>query len=200
MHTALSRIWWLLALCGVLDALHAAMNLFMLEPGGAVVLRRFALPGAVWDMGMLALAAGACAVIAGLWRGGRDDGWLVAVHGIALAVFGAVAVSPLVRGPLRFRPVSLLLVLMAVSIGVFAWRMRLPRSAAPAAWLWTLAGAVSIAFAVSFLAVGFSWVRLEAPSSFWIWMSAYFGFCATFMLWLALRVRLDGRSASIPAR
>ena len=24
---------------------------------------------------------------------------------------------------------------------------------------------------------------------FWVWMSSYFGFCAIFMLWIALRVR-----------
>jgi len=56
---ALAKTWWLLALCGVLDAMHAAMNLLMLNPDASLSLRKFALLDAVWDMGMLALAAGA---------------------------------------------------------------------------------------------------------------------------------------------
>jgi hypothetical protein len=53
----LSSAWWLLALCGIANPVNAAVNLLMLKPGGALGLRRFALPGAVWDMGMLAVAA-----------------------------------------------------------------------------------------------------------------------------------------------
>src|SRR5215472_8237479 len=68
----LSKSWWLLALCGIANAIHAALNISMLEPGGALGFRRFALPGAVWDMGMLAVAAGVCAMAAGLWSSGRD--------------------------------------------------------------------------------------------------------------------------------
>jgi hypothetical protein len=34
------------------------MNLLMLKKDGSLSLRRFAVPDAVWDMGMLALAAG----------------------------------------------------------------------------------------------------------------------------------------------
>jgi hypothetical protein len=51
-----------------------------------------------------------------------------------------------------------------------------------------MAGAASIGFALSFFAVGFDWVRRGPPHFFWIWMSSYFGFCAIFMLWLALLV------------
>ena len=62
---ALSKIWWLLALCGIVDAVSAAMNLLMLNPDGSLSSRRFALPNAVWDMSMLALVVGACAITAG---------------------------------------------------------------------------------------------------------------------------------------
>jgi uncharacterized membrane protein HdeD (DUF308 family) len=113
---ALTKAWWLLALCGVLDAMHAAMNLLMLSPNRSLSLRSFAMPNAVWDMGMLALAAGACAIAAGLLSSGRDNSWLLSLHGLALVAFGLIAVSPLVRGSLSFRPVSLLFVLMALSI------------------------------------------------------------------------------------
>jgi hypothetical protein len=204
---ALTKTWWLLALCGVLDAVQAAMNLLMLNPDGSLSLRRFGLPNPVWDMGMVALAAGACSIAAGVWSSGRNNSWLLSVHGLALGAFGLIGLSPLVRGPLSFRPVSLLFVVMAVGIGAFALgTARTLRSSAPERWFLSLAGAASIGFAFSFVAVGFAWVRLGPPYFFWIWMSSYFGFCATFMLWLALRVhsqdltRLSQREALPPLR
>lgn len=69
LSRALSSVWWLLALCGVLDATHAGINLLMLDP--SLTLRTFGLPGAVWDMGILALVTGICAIGAGLWSVGR---------------------------------------------------------------------------------------------------------------------------------
>ena len=177
----MSKTWWLLALCGVLDALNAAMNLLMLDPEGSLSLRKVGLPGAVWDMSMLALAAGACAIAAGLLNSGRDNSWLLSLHGLALAAFGLIGLSPLVRGPLSFRPVSLLFVVMALSIAAFAL-------ATSGQWFLKVAGAASIGFALSFFAVGFHLVRPGSPYFFWIWMSSYFGFCAIFMLWLAFRV------------
>ena len=193
---ALSKIWWLLALCGVVDVMCAAMNLLMLNPDGRVSLRGFALPNTVWDMSMLALVAGVCAIVAGLWNSGRGNSWLLSLHGLALGAFGLIGVSPLVRGPLSFRPISLLFVLMAVSVGAFALRsaQTLRRGALDRRFL-SVSGVVSIGFAFSFIAVGFGWARL-APAQFWTWMSAYFGFCAIFMLWLA--VRSQGASQSGP--
>ena len=69
MSRALSSTWWLLAICGVLDATHATVNLLMVNP--SLSLRRFDLPGAVWDMEMLAITAGACAIVA---ASGVQDG------------------------------------------------------------------------------------------------------------------------------
>jgi uncharacterized membrane protein HdeD (DUF308 family) len=192
----LSKTWWLLTLCGILDAMHAGMNLLMLNPDASLSLRRFGLQGAVWDMGVLALAAGACAIAAGVWNSGRDNSWLLALHGLALGAFGLIGVSPLVRGPLSFRPVSLLFVIMAVSIGAFALATsQTLRSGASGRRFLSVAGVASIGFGFSFLAVGFHLVRL-GPPYFFIWMSGYFGYCATFMLWLAFRVRSQGLSQS----
>lgn len=190
MFGALSKIWWLLALCGIVDAMCAAMNFLMRNPDGSLSLRRFALPNAVWDLSMLALVAGACAIAAGVSNSGRGNSWLLSLHGLALGAFGLIGVSPLVRGPLSFRAISLLFVLMAVSVGVFALRTaQALRSGGPDRWFLSVSGAASIGFALSFIAVGFGWVRLGPPHSFWIWMSSYFGLCAIFMLYLAFRVR-----------
>jgi hypothetical protein len=199
MIRELTKTWWLLALCGVLDAVQAAMNLLMLNPDGSFSLRRFGLPNAVWDMGMLALAAGACAIAAGVWSSGRNHSWLLSLHGLALGSFGAIGLSPLVRGPLSFRPVSLLFMVMAAGIGAFALRTaRTLRSGAADRWFLSLAGAVSIGFAFSFVGVGFAGVRPGSPQFFSIWMSAYFGFCAIFMLWLAESLHSQKFSQSGP--
>jgi hypothetical protein len=194
LFRAPNKIWWLLALCGIVDAMYAAMNFLMLDPDGSLGLRTFASPNAVWDMSMLALAAGASAIIAGMWNSGRDNSWLLSLHGLALGAFGLIGVSPLVRRPLSFRPISLLFVLMAVSVGAFAWgTAQTLRSGGADRWFLSVSGAASIGFAFSFIAVGFGWVKL-GPHFFWIWMSSYFGLCAIFMLYLALRVRSHGVS------
>jgi len=196
MFQALSKTWWLLALCGVLDALCAFMNVATVVPDGSVSLRRFASPNVVWDMSLLALLAGVCAIIAGLGGSARRVSWLLSLHGLALGTFGCIGISPLVRGPLSFRPVSLLFVLMAVSVAAFALRIAADSpSTGRDRWFLSLSGVVSIGFAFSFIAVGFGWVRLR-PASFWIWMGSYFGLCAIFMLYLALRVRNQGVSPS----
>lgn len=195
MFQALSKIWWLLAACGITDTLCAALNLLMVRPGGMPGLRTFASANAVWDMSLLALVAGACALAAGLWISGWANSWLLSLHGFALGAFGLIGLSPLVKGPLSFRPVSLLFVLMAGCLAVFAFRAaRSPRNRAADRWFLNLSAAASLGFAISFIAVGFGRVRLGSPQAFWIWMSSYFGLCATFWLYLALRAH--GRETS----
>lgn len=185
----LTQTWWLLALCGVLDLASAAMNLLMLNPDGSLAFRTFGAPGVVRDMSMLAVAAGACVIAAGLWNAGKDHSWLLSLHGLGLATFGLIGLSPLIRGPLSFRPVSLLFVLMAASLAAFAWRTaQTLRRGAGERFLLSVMGAASMCFALSFFAVGFNWVRLGAPNSFWILMSCYFAFCAIFMLWVARKL------------
>jgi hypothetical protein len=146
----------------------------------------------VWDMSVLALVAGVFAIAAGVANSGRGHSWLLSLHGLALGAFGLIGISPLVRGPVSFRPISLLFVLMTVSVGAFARRTtRTLRTGGTDRWFLIVSEAASIVFAFSFIAVGFGWTRL-APSSFWIWMSSYFFLCAIFMLYLAFRARSHG--------
>jgi uncharacterized membrane protein HdeD (DUF308 family) len=191
----LSKTWWLLALCGILDAMHASINLLMMKQ--PLIYRIFGSDSsAVQDMGLLALAAGAFAIAAGLWSAGKDHSWLLSLHGLALGAFGLIIVSPLVKGgSLSFRPVSLLFAAMTASIGAFALEAaRTQRRGSRGRWFLVAAGAVSISFAFSFIGVGF-FFRLE-PQIFFIWMSSCFVFCAAFMLWLAfcLHSRAIGQS------
>jgi hypothetical protein len=186
-------------LCGIADVMCAAMHVLMinrlLDPLG---LRRFTPANGVWDIGVLALAAGACAIAVGLWNSGRTMAWLLSLHGLALGAFGLIGVSPLVRGPLGFRPVSLLFVLMAVSLGAYAFGAAQSRkSSVHDRWFFTLCGAALLGYACSFIAVGFGWVRLEPWYSYWIWMSSYFAFTALCMLRMALSTRACDSALSL---
>ena len=153
MSGTLAKAWWLLALCAILDAMHAAINLLMMNP--SLIFRSFGSPSvAIRAMGLLALSAGACAILAGLWSAGKDHSWLLSLHGLALAAFGAI-VSPLVKGPLGFRPVSLLFTVMAASIAAFTLETARAQRSSREGWFLIAAGTASIAFAFSFIVVGF---------------------------------------------
>ena len=188
----LSQTWWLLALCGILDAMHASINLLMMNV--LLTSRTFgSLSDAVWYIGLLALSAGICAITAGLWSGGKHHSWLLSLHGLALATFGTIIVSPLIKGPLSFRPISVLFTVMAASLGAFALETaKTQRHSSKRGRFLLAVGAASIGFAVSFIVVGGFRIRLEPPQTFFIWMSSYLALCAMFMMWFAFRVHSRG--------
>lgn len=183
----ITKSWPILAVCGALDVLQAVVNLMMASPSWALPLGRHA----VKDMGVLALCAGACAIAAGVRNSRSKLNVLLATHGLALSAFGVIGLTPLVRGPLSFRPVALLFFIMAASIGAFALgaARRLAVDAQQARTMLRVAGAISICFAVSFVAVALGWLRVRPPLAFWTWMACYFAFCAVFFLRLAIEAR-----------
>jgi uncharacterized membrane protein HdeD (DUF308 family) len=195
----LSKAWWLLVLCGILDAMHASINLLMIShPLTYQIFGSSVTAG--WDMGLLALAAGVCVIGAGLWCGGKDRSWLLSLHGLAMGAFGAVVLSPLVKGPLSFRPISVLFTLMAASLGAFALgTAKTQRRSSKGRWLLFAAGAAFIGFAVSFIVIGGFRIRLEPPQTFFIWMSSFLSLCTMFMVWLAFRVHSGGVRQSVQA-
>ena len=95
MLRTLTQTWWPLALCGVLDLANAALNLVMLNLDGSLALRALGTAGVVGDMSKLGVAAGACAIAAGLWNSGRECSWLLSLHGLGLPTFGLIGLSPL---------------------------------------------------------------------------------------------------------
>jgi uncharacterized membrane protein HdeD (DUF308 family) len=183
----LIKNWWLLAICGLLHATNSLTNFFMEGPDGSLTLRTFALRGTVLNIGMLALAAGACTIAAGIWHSSKGRSWLLVVNGAALAALGLIL--RFWTGRLALRTIALLFVVMALSIGILqlATALRLRRHLAEE-WFLGLAGAVSVGFALAFFGLAFRWIKPERPESIFLWLSSYFGFSAICMLAVSLRL------------
>ncbi len=198
MIQTLIKNWWLLALCGVLDAIISIIFLVMYDAGPDGPLTFHGWSGTVASLSTLALVAGACTIAAGIWRSASGKSWLLVMNGLAFSAYGLI---PLIsRGPLSFDLFALLLVVMATMIGILALLIaRTLRRHVAEQWFFGLIGAGSVGFALAFLALVNRWIQLERrpfhPSVF-LWLCAYFGFSAVCMLGLARRLRSEGLSQS----
>jgi hypothetical protein len=197
MIRTLIKNWWLLALCGILDAIISVIYLIMYDTGpadGPLTFHAWTVVSSI----RLALAAGACTIAAGIWRSAEGKSWLLILNGLALSGYGLV---PLVwRGPLSFDIFALLIVVMAMTMGILALAVaRTLRHHLADEVLFGLAGVSSVGFALAFLALVNRWIQLERrpfhPSVF-LWLCCFFGFSASCMLGLALRLHSQGLSAS----
>ena len=175
----LIKSWWLLAVCGVLEAIFALMNFSHADSG---IHHR----STVMQMGMLALAAGACTIAASVWSFRNGKSWLL-VNGLALSALGLI--FTFWTGRLAFRTVALLIIAMAVSAAMFALVSARTLTAHIAEkWFIKVAGLISVAFALGFLGFVFRWFQLEpGPAQTLVWVGSYFGFSAICMLGLGLR-------------
>jgi uncharacterized membrane protein HdeD (DUF308 family) len=198
MLQMLSKTWWLLALCGVLDAIYSVMNFFMQRPDGSLALRTLVRSrSTLVDMGIVALAAGVCTIAAGFWNSRKSRSWLLVLNGFAFSALGLILTFW--TGGIAFRTIAFLIAVMAMSGGIYelATARTLRRHLADQ-WVLGVAGVLSAGFALAFLGFVFRWIRLEpeSPSQTLVWMGSYFGFSAVCMLGLALRVRTLGTSRS----
>ena len=190
----LTKNWWLLALTGVLCAIASVIYLVIYDTTPNVYGDR----GVEMLVNRLALAAGACTIAASIWRSGKGISWLLLANGLVLSAYGLMALFW--RGPLSVRFFQLLVVVMAMTFGIFALTIvRTLRDRVADEWFFGLAGVGSLGFALAFLALGNNWIQLEHrlyhPSIF-LWFFFYFGFNAICMLGLALRLRKLGTSQS----
>jgi uncharacterized membrane protein HdeD (DUF308 family) len=185
----LSKSWSLLAVCGILDALFAAVILFMWSPDGFATLRSFVHGrSAIEQLGLLALVAGVCAIAAGIWNSKQAASWFLALNGLACRALGTMVMLGASR-PVKFRTIALLIVVMAASIAVYELvSARKLRQHPFEEWLLARAGVVSIGFAMVFLGFFLGWIRLEpSPSAqAFHWLGSYFAFSAICMLGMAL--------------
>ena len=195
MIQTLTKNWMLLALCGVIDAIISVLYLIMQQADGPLTFN--AWNGTVVFLGKLALAAGACIIVAGIWRSATGKCWLLVLNGVALAALGLIQYA-LTRFPISFLTIALLIVLMAMSLGILELltaRTLRRQSRIADGWFLTLAGVASVGFALAFLALGFRWIEIEPGShSDLLWLGSYFGFSAVCLLGLALRLHSLGRS------
>ena len=194
MTQSLVKSWWLLALCGVLDALFAVLIVLMGSPDGSPILRTFIHSrDASSRLGVLALAAGICTIAASVWSSRKDNSWLLVLNGLACSSLGLLVTLGATGAtrPIAFRTIALVIVIMAMSIGLYELATaRTLRGHLIDEWLLGAAGVVSVGFAVAFLAFVLRWIKLDpSPSAqTFDWLGSYFGFTAICMLGLALRL------------
>lgn len=193
MIQTLAKNWWLLALCGLLDAIVSVTYLSMQNQDGPLTFH--AWNGMAALLGKLILAAGACAVAAGIWRSAEGKCRLLVLNGLALGALGLIY-NFFFRYGISFLTVALLIILMAMSLGILelvtARTLRRQGHVADG-WFLDLAGVASMAFALAFLALGLRWIKIAPGShSDLLWLGSYFGFSAICKLGLALRLHSQG--------
>ena len=188
--------WWLMALCGVLQAVYSVVILFMQNPDGPLALRQYALQSTVVFLGTIAIASGIFAVAAGMWKSSQGKSWLLLVNGVALSTLGFMLTGSF--GPqVSFRSITLLLAVMAISISIFELRIArtLRQNHLVNEWFLDLAGAASVVFAMAFLAMSLRWIILQpSPASDFIWFGSYFGFSSISMLGISWRLHQLNRA------
>jgi uncharacterized membrane protein HdeD (DUF308 family) len=190
----LTKNWWLLALCGVLDAV---MSVIYFDHAG----RGFHGLRDIVFLGRVALAAGACTIAVGLWRSANGKSWLLVLNGVALGALGLI-LNGIVGFRISFRSIALLIIVTAISIGVFELitgrTLRLQRHLADG-WFFGSAGLASLGFALAFFALGFRWIKPRPGSlSELLWLGAYFAFTAICTLGLALRLHSQSGQRKAP--
>jgi uncharacterized membrane protein HdeD (DUF308 family) len=191
MIQPLLKSWWLLALCGIFNALFAVLIVLMGSPDGPPALHLLTHSrAAISPLGLLALAAGVCTIAASVWGSRKDNSWLLVLNGIACSLLGLLVTLGATR-PITFRTIALVVVIMAMSIGLYELATaRTLRGHLIDEWFLGATGVVSVGFGVAFLAFVLHWIKLDpSPSAqTFDWLGSYFGFTAICMVWLALRV------------
>lgn len=193
MIKAFRKDGWLLGLCAALNATYSFLYLVMQNPNGSFSWRHYLSVNAVRFLGKLALAAAVCTVIAAVAEWREKQSWLLGVNGLAFSGIGLISVF-LSSRPLRFLPVAVLLIAMAVSMGAFAWNAAGTNPlSARARWALQACSIASAVFGVAFLILGFGLIRLE-PLPFELVFCGFFALNALAFLLLASRPR--GRSGA----
>ena len=107
--------WWLLVLCRIFDANDRTVLILTLRTGASGPERL------AEQMGVLRSGGGRSRPIAaGLWNATKHSSWLMILNGLACSALGTMMLLATGRR-LGFRTIALLIVLMAVSLGVYAF-------------------------------------------------------------------------------
>jgi uncharacterized membrane protein HdeD (DUF308 family) len=144
------------------------------------------------------LGAGACTIAAGVWSSRNGKSWLLVLNGLACSALGLIFIF---ETRIAFRTVALLIVLMAMSIGIYELAAARPlRRHFADGWLLRAAGVASVGFALAFFAFVFHWIKLDpaSPTQSLHWLGAYFGVSAISMLVLAVGSSQSGQWQVFP--
>jgi hypothetical protein len=136
----------------------------------------------VLTLGRLTLGLGLCTLAFGIWNWTEGNSWLLVLNGTACSTLGALL--GLWRGPLAFRTVALLTVVMALSSGAYEFtNARLSRRVLDRLFL-RAAGIASAGVGLAFLSFVFGWMNLDpsAPTESMRWLGSYFALSALCML------------------
>jgi hypothetical protein len=195
----LTKNWWLLASCGVLDVIISVIYLIMLNQDGPLTFHHWR--GTVLFLSKLSVAAGVCTVAAGIWRSTKGKCWLLVLNGLALIALGVIYNGVPAGSRISFRSIALLIILMAICMGILEFvtaRSLRPQGRVADARFLDLAGVVSVSFVLAFFVLGFSWIKLGPRShADLLWLGSYFSFSAICMLGLALRLPRPGLLPSL---
>ena len=172
MIRTLGRNWWLLVLCGILDAALAAIYLIIQSTNEPIL-------GLTWNntlvlAGKLTMAVGACTVVAAIWRSREGASWALALNGMALVALGFTQYR-LTRFPISILAFALLVTLAAGSFGLAEFSIGRRMSTVDTR-TFSVLGLLSVVVALPLLALGLRWIPI-APASHpdLLWLGAYFG-------------------------
>ena len=197
MIQTLVKNWWLLALCGVLEAILSVVYFVMQGTNGPLTF--YAWGSTLVFAGEVAMAAGACSIAAGIWRSATGKSWLLVLNGLALGALGLIGVGG-TRYSISLRTIALLFIVMALSTAILELTMARTlrgQGRVREGWFLGLSGAGSAGFALPFLILAFGWIRLgQGSHADLLWFGSYFGFSAVCMVGLALRLHSLGTSQS----
>ena len=188
MPQTLNKNWWLLGLYGILNAIISAIYLVMQRTDGPVLFHTWGRT--IVFEGQLAIAAGVCAMAAGIWRAGTGKSWALALNGLALAVLGVIQYG-FTHLRISIITFAFLIIVMAISSAVvelrMAQRFRRERYYVDS-WFFGLAGALSVAFVLPSVALAQYWIPISRGSHLdLLWLGSYFGFTAICTMALAVR-------------
>jgi uncharacterized membrane protein HdeD (DUF308 family) len=189
----LTKNWWMLVLCGLLEAIISIIYLIMQDTSGPLTFHAWNHTIAL--LGEVALVTGGCAIAAGVCRSSTGKCWLLVLNGLALAGLGLIYYG-LIRFRISFLTIALLIIVMATTLGILglgiARTFRRQRHVGDG-WFLGLVGAISATFALGLLVWSVSlasgWIKIQ-PGSHpdLLWLGLYFGFSAVCMLALGLRL------------
>ena len=89
MIQTLTKNWWLLGLCGVIDAIISVIH-FMIYDAGPDATPIGGWYATVVLLSRLSVAAGVCAIATSIWRSSKGIAWLLVLNGLAFSAYGLI--------------------------------------------------------------------------------------------------------------